>query len=367
MNTKLAKWFCALMAALLFLPLCAWAGSGWHVNISYDLDGGEWPVDVNDLPLPASFTANLWESMPPYALGELKMYTPVKAGFDFVGWSVLFTNPKDGEVIFDSMQEVWDLDDPFDYYPDNPLTMNCLMTARWRAYGEPAGEVWKVYVSHDLQGGSWPDGMVISPYTLTANTGQSMAKDSLDAEKLVKPFMAESVFLGWGVLFTDAGNGNIIYDGREYIWDLNDSFDYYPDNPREMNCLMVAKWQSSQSFDLSSLARAKLPDGRVITWPFPAGTDTLPEIPPPAGLIIPGTTWLTNALICGIDEGTKVPVFAFPVFNGPVMDWVGLDDRMDYGLYLGEGWVMLYNPRWPEASGIGFIDADVIAFPGAEE
>jgi hypothetical protein len=226
--------------------------------------------------------------------------------------------------------------------------------------------MWKVHVSHDLRGGSWPDDMVISPYTLTAKVGHSMAKDSLDAEKLVKPYMAESVFLGWSVLFTDAGNGNIVYDGRGKIWDLNHPFDFYEKDPRIMNCLMIANWQSSQSGGGGELAQATLPDGRSITWPFPAGFAPLPETPPPADQIIKGTTWLNNALICAIEEGEKVPVFSFPVHNGPVMDWVGLDDRMNYGMFLPDGWVMLYNPRWPEASGIGFIDADVIAFPGAE-
>jgi hypothetical protein len=184
---------------------------------------------------------------------------------------------------------------------------------------------------------------------------------------LVKPYRAESIFLGWSVLFTDPKNGNIIHDGRSYIWDLNHPFDYYPDNPREMNCLMIANWQSTQSGGNSALPQDTLPDGRVITWPFVVGTDPLPETPPPADQIVKGTTWLRNALICGIDEGTKVPVFSFPVYNGPIIDWVGLDDRMDYGMYLLSGWVMLYNPKWVESSGIGFIDHNVIAFPGSEE
>lgn len=372
MNKECSKWICVLTVALLILPVFAladdpWDDARWRVNISYNLDGAQWPAGANDPLIPTSIAANIGESMPHAALGDLKSIVPVKPDFAFMGWSVLFTNPKDGTVIFDGGQEIWDLDHPFDYYPGNPLTMNCLMTARWRAAGKPIGDVWMVHVSHDLKGGSWPDGQVVSSYTLTAVAGQPMAKDSLDAEKLVKPYMAESVFLGWSVLFTDAANGNVIYDGRAEIWDLNHPFDYYPGNPQAMNCLMIANWQSSQSGAGSALPKGKLPDGRAITWPFAAGTDPLPEIPPPAHQIIPGTTWLTGAVICGIDEGTQVPVFAFPVYNGPVMDWVGLDDSMDYGLYLGDGWVMLYSPRWPEASGIGFIDHLAVDFPGAEE
>ena len=244
--------------------------------------------------------------------------------------------------------------------------MNCLMTARWRAAAKPVEEVWTVRITHDLQGGSWPDGQMLAPHTLTANIGQPMAQGGLNGEKVVKPYLAESVFKGWSVLFTDASNGNIVYDGRAEIWDLDHPFDYYPGNPRTMNCLMIANWQSSQSGWDGPLAQATLPDSRIITWPFPTGTAPLPETPPPADQIIPGTSWLNNALIVGIEEGQKVPVYSFPVYNGPVMDWVGLDDRMNYGLYLGEGWMMLYNPRWVEASGIGFIDADVIAFPGAD-
>jgi hypothetical protein len=366
MKKKSAKCLCALMACLLLLPFCALAGDGlWRVNVSHDLRGGSWPDGM--VISPYQLKANVGNSMAKDSLDAEKLIKPFMAESVFLGWSVLFTAPQNGRVIYDSGTEIWNLNHPFDYYPDNPRLMNCLMTARWRAADKPSSDVWIVHVMHNLQGGSWPDGMVISPYTLTANAGQPMANDSLDAEKLIKPYMAESYFMGWSVLFTDANNGNIIYDGRGHIWDLNHPFDYYPDNPRSMNCLMIANWQSSQSDWGSSLPREKLPDGRVITWPFPAGTDPLPEIPPAADEIISGTSWFTGALICGIEEGMKVPVFSFPVFNGPVMDWVGLDDRMDYGLYLGNGWVMLYNPKWAEASGIGFIDHEVVAFPGVEE
>lgn len=39
----------------------------------------------------------------------------------------------------------------------------------------------------------------------------------------------------------------------------------------------------------------------------------------------------------------------------------------EYGLYLFDGWVMLYSPKWVEASGIRFIASDVVDFPGCEE
>ncbi|MGI6687792.1 MAG: hypothetical protein ACOX6Y_05485 [Christensenellales bacterium] len=373
MNKKTAKWLSMLMAVLLILPWSTlagdpWANVRWRVNISFDLNGGQWPEGKTLGP--ASITAKPGKSMPHSALEKVRNTIPVKAGSDFRGWSVRFTNPKDGKVIFDSGEEIWDLNHPFDYYPDNPLTMHCLMTARWRVPAKPVSDLWKVHVSHDLNGGSWPDGLALSPHTITAKTGNPMPINGLEGEMLVKPFRAESVFLGWSVLFTDPNNGKIIHDGRSYIWNLSKPFDYYPDNPKVMNCLMIANWQPAQSGGSSSLPTDTLPDGRVITWPFAAGTEPLPEIPPPADQVIPGTAWLRGALICGIDEGTKVPVYAFPVYNGPIMDWVGLDDRMDYGMYLQFGdavWVMLYHPKWVENAGIGFIAADAVAFPGAEE
>ncbi|MDI9521001.1 MAG: hypothetical protein QM308_07630 [Bacillota bacterium] len=117
----------------------------------------------------------------------------------------------------------------------------------------------------------------------------------------------------------------------------------------------------------SYLAPEILPDGRVLTRPFHLITEPLPEVPPQSELIIPGTEWFTDPLICGIDEGVKVPVYASPAFNSPIIDWVGLDDQMDYGLYLFSGWVMMYNPKWVETAGIGFMTFDVIDFPGIEE
>ena len=373
MNKNTTRLLALLLVALLVLPWSAlvedpWANVRWKVNISHDLNGGQWPAGKSIYP--RTIEAKPKESMSPSALEPERSIIPVKAGADFRGWSVLFTSAADGKVIYDGGDEVWDLNHPFDYYTGNPLVMNCRMTARWRVAAKPVIDVWTVHVSHDLRGGSWPDGLALSPHTITAPTGQSMPINGLEGEMLVKPFRAESVFLGWSVLFTDAGNGNIIHDGRSYIWDLSKPFDYYPDNPREMNCLMIANWQSAQSGGSSFLPQETLPDGRVLTWPFEIGTEPLPEIPPPSDQLIAGTTWLTNALICGIDEGVKVPVYAFPAYNGPIMDWVGLDDRMDYGMFLVFGdtvWAMLYNPRWVENAGLGFLSADAVDFPGCEE
>lgn len=368
MKKKLSTLLALLLAALIVLPWGALAGDGmirWRVNISYDLNGGRWLA--GRAIQPRSITAKPWESMPHSALEKERSTIPIRGSDAFLGWSVLFTDPQDGRVIYDSGDETWNLDKPFDYYPDNPLTMNCKMTARWRAAARPKSDIWKVYVSHDLNGGSWPDGQEISPHTLTARNGKPMPADGLDAEKIVRPYMAESVFLGWSVLFTDPADGRIIHDGRSYIWDLDHPFDYYPDNPSVMDCLMIANWGSSQTGGGSSLPQEILPDGRVLTRPFAVGTEPLPETPPPCDRIIPGTAWLTNALICAIDEGMKVPVYSFPAANGPIIDWIGLDADVEYGLYLPDNWAMLYHPKWVEAAGIGFVDASVVAFPGCEE
>jgi hypothetical protein len=123
------------------------------------------------------------------------------------------------------------------------------------------------------------------------------------------------------------------------------------------------------SEESESLVQIALPDGRVLTLPYPIGTDPLPKDPPPADMLIMDTTWLRGAEICAIEEGVKVPVYAAPAYYKPAIDWVGLDDRMDYGMFLVFGdtvWAMLYNPRWIQNAGIGFITADVVAFPGSE-
>ena len=137
-----------------------------------------------------------------------------------------------------------------------------------------------------------------------------------------------------------------------------------------MNCLMTANWKPAQPGGSSFLSKVTLPDGRVLTLPYPVGTDPLPETPPPAGQLIPGTAWLRGAEICAIQEGVEVPVFAVPNYTSPAIDWVGLDDRMDYGMFLVFGdtvWAMLYNPRWVENAGLGFLSADAVDFPGCEE
>ena len=111
----------------------------------------------------------------------------------------------------------------------------------------------------------------------------------------------------------------------------------------------------------------RLPDGRFLVRPFGPEDEPLPNDPPDADQIISDTRWLSDPLICGIEEGETVPVYAFPVWDGPIIDWIGLDDYFDYGLYLGDGWVMLYHPRWPESGGLGFLGHEAVAFPGAEE
>ncbi len=212
----------------------------WKVNVTHDLNGGTWPAGQQIDPYWIS--APVGQSMVPGSLGKEQTILPLKPSAIFKGWGVLFTDASNGNVIYDGRSNIWDLNHPFDFYPDNPREMNCVMVAIWEG-GAPAIDTWKVNVTHDLNGGTWPAGQWIDPYWISALAGQSMAPGSLSKEQVIQPQKAGAVFKGWGVLFTDASNGNVIYDGRSNVWDLNHPFDFYPDNPREMNCVMIANWQ----------------------------------------------------------------------------------------------------------------------------
>lgn len=365
MNRKFIKGAVFLIAVLFIVTWGALASAGnWQVNVTYNLDGGQW--EAGKALSPHSMEAKIGEQMPSSSLDAERSVTPVKEGFFFQGWGVLFTNPKDGTVIFDSGNEIWDLSHPFDYYPDNPQTMDCQMKAIWSTQPKPKGNVWQVHLSHDLTGGQWPADRALSVRTITANLGESMAHADLEPERNLFPSRGSDVFLGWSVRFTDPTDNRVIFDSGNEVWNMNQAFDYYSDNPLTMNCLMTARWKVSKQVS-SPQAAEILPDGRKLTRPFDAGTDPLPAEPPPAETIIPGTEWYTSVVICALQEGAKAPVFSFPMLDGPIVDWVGLDDQIDYGLYLSDGWVMLYHPRWVESGGIGFISHEVIDFPGIEE
>ena len=133
-----------------------------------------------------------------------------------------------------------------------------------------SGETWWVYVSHDLNGGHW-DAVSIDSHVLTAPIGQNMPADGLDQEKRIEPIKENASFRGWSVRFTDPANGSVIYDSGDEVWDLDHPFDYYPDNPLEMDCLMTARW--------------------VVDMPLPnpvgSVVDMLPPIPARRGLDMP--------------------------------------------------------------------------------
>ena len=125
-------------------------------------------------------------------------------------------------MIYDSGQEVWNLDVPFNYYPDNPPEMDCRFFARWVVDAlppDPDAESWSVIVSHDLNGGHW-GAVSIDPHVLMAPVGQSMPSDGLDPEKSIEPVNEGASFRGWSVRFTDPANGSVIYD-----YTLFDGFD----------------------------------------------------------------------------------------------------------------------------------------------
>ena len=210
----------------------------WRIDIIYDLNGGHWGSEFEGL---KQLMAPEWQSIP---LDALKRIEPTREGYRFSGWSVRFSNPVNGYVIYDSGQEVWNLDVPFNYYPDNPPEMDCRFLARWVVDAlppDPDAESWSVIVSHDLNGGHW-GAVSIDPHVLMAPVGQSMPSDGLDPEKSIEPVNEGASFRGWSVRFTDPANGSVIYDSGDEIWDLYHPFDYYPGNPRNMHCVMTARW-----------------------------------------------------------------------------------------------------------------------------
>ena len=374
MKKRFVRCLAVLLLILLAIPQTSLGlievRRSWRVNVSFNLNGGTWRGPAYKL-FSTTLKAYVPDSIDVKQLILAKDEVPEKGGHTFAGWSVKFYDPGDKRVIYDSKDQAWDLNHPFDYYPANPVEMNCDFTALWQPNAPaPQSDVWTVHVTHDLQGGSWSDLHQIFPYTLTAPIGQNMGSESLMMEKMVTPHRAESSFRGWSVLFTDAKSGKIIHDGRSYIWDLNAPFAYYPSNPLEMNCKMIANWKDAQSGGQSGgqpRSRQKLPDGRELTIPFYGDEAHLPETPPPADQYIAGTKWLQSVMIVALNEGERAPVYAFPRWDGPVMDWVGLDDDFEYGLYYADNWVMLYHPKWVASGGIGFVSGDVVAFPGVEE
>ncbi len=210
----------------------------WTVHIRHDLNGGHWGAVNID---PHTITAPINQSMPADGLEPERNIEPLKENATFKGWSVRFTNAENGDVVHDGGEEIWDLDHPFDYYPGNPREMDCLMTARWEA---AAPETWTVHIRHDLNGGHW-GAVNIDPHTITAPINQSMPADGLEPERNIEPLKENATFKGWSVRFTNAENGDVVHDGGEEIWDLDHPFDYYPGNPREMDCLMTARWEAA--------------------------------------------------------------------------------------------------------------------------
>lgn len=124
-----------------------------------------------------------------------------------------------------------------------------------------ASLLWKVNITHDLNGGKWPSGKSIAPRTISAIIGESMPHSALEEERRISPVRVGFHFQGWSVRFTSASDGKVIYDSKEQVWDLNKPFGYYKDDPNVMNCLMTANWKTAQS---SPLSKVTLPDGRVL-------------------------------------------------------------------------------------------------------
>ena len=125
------------------------------------------------------------------------------------------------------------------------LVFSGASAAQWIPDSSEDG-TWRVYVSHDLNGGHW-GAVSIDSHVLTAPVGQSMPPGGLDQEKSIEPIKVNASFRGWSVRFTDSSNGNVIYDSGNEVWDLYHPFDYYPNNPRAMDCVMTARWAEGAS------------------------------------------------------------------------------------------------------------------------
>ena len=79
----------------------------WRVVISYDLNGGKWPPE--GVLSPRTITGVAGRSMPGGALDperKIKPKHPYLKLARFKGWSVRFTDPANGSVIYDSGDEV---------------------------------------------------------------------------------------------------------------------------------------------------------------------------------------------------------------------------------------------------------------------
>ncbi len=113
---------------------------------------------------------------------------------------------------------------------------------------DPSSETWRVNISHEMNGGHW-GAISINPHTITAPINQSMPANGLEQERNIEPIKENAIFLGWAVRFTNAANNVVIYDSGSTVWDLNHPFDYYPSNPREMNCVMTAQWMTVVPID----------------------------------------------------------------------------------------------------------------------
>lgn len=61
--------------------------------------------------------------------------------------------------------------------------------------------LWKVNITHDLNGGKWPSGKSIAPRTISAIIGESMPHSALEEERRISPVRVGFHFQGWSVRF----------------------------------------------------------------------------------------------------------------------------------------------------------------------
>lgn len=209
----------------------------WQVHAKFDIgEGAVWGIPIS----PFTMSSRIGWPMPQHHFDYLKHAIIFRPGYRFVGWSVRLTDTS-GREVYDSGENFWDMDKPFQYNPDYPKEMDCKFTAIWAlAWADPA-YYWKVGFLYDLDGGEAPLGF--SPTEqIVAPKGQSMP---LDVLKRFVPVHESKNFEGWNVECKDDKDSRVFYSSYDEDWNLDEPFSYNPNYPSYMTCRLKALWSEN--------------------------------------------------------------------------------------------------------------------------